>query len=258
MANILFDSLGAQIQVQQETGNRLTTWKKSLMAAGHTLNFSDYKQPIGSQLGDNDVLVILTRQWTQAPDKAEGGCPKPATPPAANVIPKHWNFSYSSTDLGKITSWVGGGKGLLLFTNHTDATPYWPIYDISLAAAFGITTVYAAFGTTGMTMTPASGIPVTISKGVTSIQALDSGGILPGNGTTLIPLPSGCQDNGPFHYDPADCAFGALYPYQSGNVIVLGHSGITADDNTCWPSPGQISVADNNTFLNNCVAYLAG
>jgi hypothetical protein len=41
-------------------------------------------------------------------------------------------------------------------------------------------------------------------------------------------------------------------------VIVLGHSGIAGNAGTPSPSPGQIGFADNQTLLNNCIAFLGG
>ena len=257
--NILFDSMGVQVQVQQETGNRLTTWTTSLQNAGYELVYTDYSQPIECQLDGNDVLVILTRQWTQVPNGAIFTCPAPASPPLPNAIPKFWNFSYNRYDLGGIVKWINDGHGLLLFTNHTElpgTAPYFPIYDIQLAAALGITLVYATFNLSAFTLNPAPGAPPAIFDGVTSIQALDSGGIVPGNGTVLIPLPAESIDSGPYGYEASEHAFGVLYEVGKGKVIVLGHSGIPANDSTCWPSPGQIGAADNEQFLNNCIAYL--
>ena len=59
-------------------------------------------------------------------------------------------------------------------------------------------------------------------------------------------------------YDTGSLAFSVLYSVDAGNVIVIGHSGITGDTGTDWPSPGQIGAGDNLTFLMNCVAYLTG
>jgi hypothetical protein len=250
---ILFDSLGAQIQVQQETGDRLTVWFDSLKKEGYELDFTDYRKKIDKKVLDgHDVLVTLTRQWTQAPTG------KP------NVIPKDFNFSYNDDELEAITHWLAGGKGQLLFTNHTNQYsltkgigPNWPIFDISLAAACGATTVYAAFQTAGAQMAPAAGAPPEIVKGVKVVEAVDSGGINPvPRGRKLIDLPK-CEDAGPFHYDAARHAFGALYEVGKGHLILLGHSGIVGNPGTDWPSPGQIDAGDNKVFLNNCIRFLA-
>jgi hypothetical protein len=257
--NILFDSMGVQVQVQQQTGIRLTTWTTSLTSAGYQLSYTDYTQPIECQLEGNDVLVILTRQWTQTPNGAILTCPAPSSPPLPNAIPRFWNFSYNHYDLGGIVQWVNDGGGLLLFTNHTEppgSAPYFPIYDIQLAAALGITVVYATFNLSAFTLAPEPSAPAAIINGVTSIQALDSGGIVPGQGTVLIPLPKTSADSGPYNYSPSKHAFGVLYEVGEGKVIVLGHSGIVANDSTCWPSPGQIGSVNNEQFLNNCIAYL--
>lgn len=267
MANILFDSMGAQVQVHEELGNRLTTWFNSL-SQGHVLNYTDYTQPITPQLQGNDVLVILTRQWSQAPSiPVEPFYVPPNPPPFPNLIPQSQSFSFSSEDLVGIANWVAAGNGLLLFTNHTSPTTkspygtYWPIYGIQLAAALGITFVYASFAPTlesNLTMTPAPDAPAELITNVASVQAFDSGGILPGNGQVILPLPTSCEDRSPFGYLPANYAFAVLYQVGLGNVIAIGHSGITANADTSWPSPGQIGYADNEEFLNNCITYLAG
>jgi hypothetical protein len=266
-ANIMFDSMGAQVQVQDQTGDRLTTWTKAL-AKHYVVNYTDFMQPIAPQLQGNggsslqDLFIVTTHQYTAVPNGS--------TPPAIrpNPIPSDYNFGYSSGDLGGILGWVEAGGGLLLFVNHsvfpnTGAGPYWPINDIQLAAALGITTVFAAIPLAEFTMTPNPRAPSQIIRNVTSIQALDSGGIVVDGGpnittsTVLVPLPTGWQDEGPLGYHNADLAFAVLYTVGAGNVIVIGHSGITGNAGTDWPSPGEIDAADNFRFLMNCVAYLA-
>jgi hypothetical protein len=164
--------------------------------------------------------------------------------------------------------WVEAGGGLLLFVNHSNFPnqtpgPYWPINDIQLAAALGITTVFAAIDLGGSTMTPNPQAPRQIIRNVTAIQALDSGGIVVHGSpnitksTVLVPLPTGWRDSGPLKYRGTDLAFAVLYTVGAGNVIVIGHSGITGNANTDWPSEGEIGAADNFQFLMNCVAYLA-
>jgi hypothetical protein len=113
-------------------------------------------------------------------------------------------------------------------------------------------------------MTPNPDAPAAIIRGVSTIEALDSGGIVPampnrfGTGTVLVPLPAGCSDKSGLGYDPAALAFAVLYFFGDGKVIVIGHSGIAGDDDTHYPSRGQIGDADNLLFLMNCVTYLAG
>lgn len=266
MTSILFDSMGVQVQVQNETNDRLTTWTKSLTGLGYTLSYTDYSKPISQQLDGIDVLVITTHQYFQA-------TAPPCTPPVKpDPIPSTQCFSYQSADLLGIPKWVNGGGGLLLFTNHSgeqfEVAPLWPINDIALAASFGITTAFATFGTgvpqQALMMKSAPAAPAAITKGVSSVQAWDSGGILlppssgAGSGVPLVALPAtGCSDQSGLGYDPASYVFGALYPFGSGNVIVLGHSGIVGNQGTPQPSLGQICSGDNLAFLNNCIAYLA-
>jgi hypothetical protein len=268
-ANIMFDSMGAQVQVQDQTRDRLTTWTNAL-AKHYVVNYTDFREPIAPQLQGNykwgtslqDVFIVTTHQYTLVP---QSSTPPPIRP---NPIPQGYNFGYSSSDLGGILAWVEAGGGLLLFVNHSDFPtekpgPFWPINDIQLAAALGITTVFAAIPLAAFTMTPNPQAPSQIISNVTAVQALDSGGIVVDGGpnittsTVLVPLPTGWQDEGPLNYHDADLAFAVLYTVGAGNVIVIGHSGITGNAGTDWPSQGEIDAVDNFSFLMNCVAYLA-
>lgn len=270
--NIMFDSMGAQVQVQNQTLNRLTTWTNALTAAyGTPPNYTKWQDPISPQLQGNgsstmqDVFIVTTHQYTSVPGNSQ------PPPIKKNQIPKGTPFAYASTDLGGVLNWVLAGGGLLLFVNHSDFPgqqdyPYWPVDDSVLLATLGITTVFAAIGLQGSVMTPNPQAPSEIVGDIHRIEALDSGGIVVNNGpvllpnitssTVLVPLPNGWTDSSPLKYHDANLAFSALYSVGRGSVIVIGHSGITGNAGTDWPSPGQIGVADNLKFLMNCVAYL--
>jgi hypothetical protein len=58
---ILFDAHGAQVQVQQATGDRLTTWFDSLTQEGYAYGISNPQLTLASQLTGVDVYVSLTR-----------------------------------------------------------------------------------------------------------------------------------------------------------------------------------------------------
>ena len=90
--NLLFDSMGTQVQVQNETKNRLTTWLDALASNGYTVNYSEYTKPLAGQLGNNKALVITTRQQ------------------AGGAIPSGTNFAYSSEDLDGIPD-LDQGRG---------------------------------------------------------------------------------------------------------------------------------------------------
>ena len=276
LQTILLDSMGAQMQVQQQTGNRLTRWFQYMETVqGFNVLASDYQQPLATQLGGVDVMVSLTRQWIGSGPIPAGTC-----------------FGYSQQDLAFLQTWVSSGQGsIVICTNHSwpwGVGPFWPVNEIQLAAALGIQLVFAVFGPTGsspvvscpcpscpmatLSMTPNPNAPAALIAGVSTVQAWDSGGIVPAvtgimlpngmvtqSGTTLVPLPpwSDCIDNSGLNYNPADCAFAVLYQVGKGNVIVLGHSGIFGDNDTCSPSPGQIGSGDNLTFIANCLSYLA-
>jgi len=257
---ILFDAMGTQIQVQQTPPHdRLTTWFQSLTDLGYEYQISDWKKPLEMQLEGIDVYVTLTRQWWSAGPIPAGTC-----------------FSYAQEDLAALQSFVNGGKSALIFTNHSQAMgdgPLWPVFEIQLAAALGIQLVFATFGAASsvpprpsgcpkdlrtLTMSPSVAAPAALVKGVTTIEAWDSGGIVRSTGTPLIDLPADCVDQSGLGYSPGACTFASLYTLGSGRAIVLGHSGIVGNYGTCKPSPGQIESGDNLTFLNNCITYLGG
>jgi hypothetical protein len=150
-----------------------------------------------------------------------------------------------------------------MFTNHSypiGEGPFWPINEIQLAASLKIQLVFASFAPSGMedtlTMDPAEGAPGELVQGVKKVKALDSGGIVPGDGTAIISRPTDCSDQSGLDYSPEQHCFAALYTFGAGKVIVMGHSGIVGNEGTRYPSRGQIGAADNLTFLNNCITYL--
>lgn len=261
---ILFDAMGAQVQVQQATGERLTTWFDSLTGLGYAHAISDPGKTLASQLAGVDVYISLTRQRANPTE-----------------MPPGVDFSYTPDDLYALQEWVTRGGSILMFTNHSgfpdspNEAPTWPIFEIQLAASLGIQLVFASFAPAGgsptvpnpcprmhhaqtLSMGPSSGAPAELVAGVGQVQAWDSGGIVPGSGTALIALPAAadCTDRSGLGYSPDLCAFAALYTLGAGKVIVMGHSGIVANDGTCLPSAGQIGYGDNRTFLDNCIAYL--
>jgi hypothetical protein len=272
---VMFDMMGAQVQVQAQTGRRLLTWTRKLKEL-YSVRVTNYRELISKQLQDCQaaVLITTTHQYTSVP---KGSTPPPILP---NPIPQNWNFTYSQAELQGLQSWIYQGGGLLLFVNHsafkkTDKPlptegPYWPLNDIQLAAALGITTVFATINLTGsdgkaFPMRPGPDAPHEIVQGVSAVEAWDSGGIAPNSSvmlrqgassTVLVPLSTDGKDESGLDYDISKLAFAVLYPFGKGNIIVVGHSGICGDANTDWPSPGQIESKDNLQFLMNCVAYL--
>lgn len=268
---ILFDTLGAQVQMHLSTGKRLTTWFDSLTRLGYDYSISTLA-PLDAQLKETDVYVSLTRQSAGVSLAAEVG------------------FSYTPDDLYALQQWVQGGGSVLMFTNHSgfpteaEKTPLWPIFEIQLAAALNIQLVFASFAPTGsspivsnpchstgksltLRMSPpvnAPNLPAELVQGVSTVEALDSGGIVTAagmvtaGGIPIIDLPGSadCIDKSGMNHPPETCSFAALYTFGTGKVIVVGHSGIAGDADTCKPSLGQIESADNLAFLNNCITYL--
>ncbi len=253
---ILFDSMGSQVQVQNETGTRLNTLLGAIASMGYSagapwsFSFTDYRQPIFEQLDGVDVLVILTHQRAVYP----------GLPPA---IPSDVSFSFFDDDLEQIPQWVSQGKGLLLVSNHGAFTPgqppYWPVNDAVLASKFGISIVPAAFmGAGALSIRPAAGAPARIVSGVTQLTANNSCGIAADGSTVIAPIPPGATDRSGNGYSPADYAFSLLKPWNDGSVIVAGNSGTAGDRGNNWPSNGKIPDGNNLHFYLNCLAYLGG
>jgi hypothetical protein len=253
---ILFDSMGSQVQVQNETGTRLNTLLGAIGSMGYSagapwsFSFTDYTRPISQQLDGVDVLVILTHQRAVYP----------GMPPA---IPADVSFSFFDDDLERIPGWVSEGKGLLLVSNHgafaRGEPPFWPVNDAVLAGGFGISIVPAAFmGTGPLSITPAAGAPARIVSGVAQLVANNSCGIAADGATVIAPIPPGATDRSGNGYSPADYAFSLLKPWGDGSVIVAGNSGTAGDRGNRWPSNGKIPDGNNLCFYLNCLAYLGG
>jgi hypothetical protein len=255
--NVLFDSMSSQVQIQDTQKTRLNTLLGAMESFGYvggpkmSVSFSDYQQEISSQLSGVDVLVIFTRH--------------PAQP---SPIPAGTDFSFTANDLSNIPSWVDGGGGLLLISNHgpgggnpTD----WTIYDAPLAKAFGVTIVPAMFSNANETGNPLDIVPAVpatspfapVTSFVSSILAHNSCGVQAGTGSTVIaPIPAGCKDLGSHHYNPADYDYAVGVPWGKGAVIVAGNSGISGDLGNNDPAPGMIASGNDLRFLLNSIAYL--
>jgi len=246
----MFDSMGTQVQVHNETSNRLVTLLGALDNQGTTYAFTDYTQNITPQLSDTDVLVILTHY----PETQPGYTP---------AIPAGTNFAFSSFDLSATTgipNWVSNGGQLLLISNHTTFTTY----DSTLANAFGITIVPAGFEVQQTPFTPLVPLVLVNTQALdwqlNNVEPLLTCGVAPGNGTVLYNFPPGTIDGSGNGYDPADYAFAVLFPYgtNGGNVLVAARSGIAGDAGTGWPAPGEVGNGSNLSFLLNCINYLGG
>jgi hypothetical protein len=57
---------------------------------------------------------------------------------------------------------------------------------------------------------------------------------------------------------PSSPYFSILVPFGTGNVIVVGNSGMFADYGTPKPSCGMAPIQNNLLFLLNCLGYLGG
>jgi len=250
---ILFDSMGSQVQVQDQTHTRLNTLLGAVSSMGYsrgdpwTVSFSDYRKPLVQQLDGVDVLAVLTHQWTTYPN----------LPPA---IPRDVSFAFYDDDLKGLPEWVAGGHGLLLVSNHgagPGQPPYWPVNDTVLAARFGITIVPAAFGGGGtLAFPPAAGAPPALVNGVDHVVAHNCCGIGKTDATVILSIPGTARDGSGHGYKPDDYAFCVLKEWSGGRVIVAGNSGTAGDRGNKWPANGMIPAGNNLDFYLNCLAYL--
>ncbi len=265
--NIIFDRLGAQVQVAHdghpEDSSRLDTLLSRLEDEGFTVKFTIDDDPLKWQLDGNKLFISTTRQFTGIEH--------------SNVF-AGTNFSYVSAfenghvanELKDIQDWLLKGNSILYFTNHNafdrETGPYWPVNDIQLAATFGITLSFAAFtgSNNNLNMTVNPSAPAEIIDGVKSVIAFDSGGICTKfkapnlRSTVLVPFPEDCRDTSILGYDKDDFAFAVLFEVGNtgGKIIFMGHSGIVGNDDTTTPSPGQIGKGDNLRFIMNCINFL--
>jgi p-aminobenzoyl-glutamate transporter AbgT len=63
VANVMFGRMGAQVQVQNQTNDRLTTWTNALTKR-YVVSYTDWRKPIAPQLEGNgrtslqDILLL--------------------------------------------------------------------------------------------------------------------------------------------------------------------------------------------------------
>lgn len=245
--NLLFDSNSIQVQQQTATGTRLNTLLGAISSAGTSLNdpwtVSFSTDPINSaQLENIDVLVILTRN------------------PEAQ-------FAYTTAELSAINSFVNNGGGLLLMTNHT----VFSTNDANLAAQFGITlqptfvsnptVCNAAVNPMVMSnISPSACLNTALSDSLLyqtiALVAHDSCEIVPPSTfTSVATFPSTAVVNG---QPPTNSNFAITVAAGSGNVIVVGNSGMVCDNGNTVPSCGLVPFGTNLLFFLDCIRYLAG
>jgi hypothetical protein len=264
--NILFDPKSSQLQVQEETSARLNSlfgaiesegWVKG--GTGGTWAQEILIDPISNLPGGKgNVLVILTRYPFTVPGST------PAFPPSTD-------FSYLTSEISAIQSFVEAGGGLLLMSNHGSSpseSANWSQYDQALAAAFNVTLLPAYFVVAGNEFMTFSGgllnndLSSTLLNQVSSIVVHDCCGVSVQQGTDFTPiaeLPLNTTDTSGNNYSPVGQYFGVTLEYGKGQVIILGNSGWVADDGGCpCPAPGLLPQGSNMTFLLNCLKVLGG
>lgn len=253
----LFDKGSSQVQVQLETGVRLTTLFGAIEAQGWSYEIGPDRIDHAS-LADVDGLVVLTRHRATAPG-------------TTNPFPPDWDFAFTTRELDAIRAFNTAGGGVLLISNHgpfsaANLRNDWTVYDRVLAAEFGVVIQPAAYQLRPPPLTMNGGdlsanpvLQASILAGVTSIVPNNSCAVSssdPG-GLVIASIPPNAVNTSPTFPDgPAGQSYAVLAGAGVGPVIVGGNSGIAANAGTGYPGPGRIGTGSNLRFLLNCLAYI--
>lgn len=271
---ILFDSKSSQVQVQQETGTRLTDLYGAIQARGWEYSESPWTgEPLTyDYLQTFDVICILTRLEQTAPPQANKPPPKhlPKYPPGTipgpytNPFPENTSFQYTPDEIAAIQSVVGSGQaGLLLISDHgpfkTDRTDNQTINDCQLAAAFGVELQPATFeqGPAGLpqvdllmsrangSLNPSSNplIDEWILKNVSAIQVHNSCAIFPLQGLATTGPRGGPIQSWPIAAIPAGASNGSP-------INTLPINGMSYALLICY-SNGYAIIAGNSGLAGN-------
>jgi hypothetical protein len=123
--NILFDSKSSQLEVQVQTGTRLTDLygaiqKKGWQSSTTLLPVSGGDAPLLTidLLNNYNVLCILTRLDQQAPPNPKTGYPEGSNPPPFFRIFEQNSIQYWPEEITAILNFVYNGGGLLLISDH--------------------------------------------------------------------------------------------------------------------------------------------
>jgi hypothetical protein len=265
--NILFDSKSSQLEVQVQTGTRLTNLyhaiqKRGWQSSTTLLPASGGDAPLLTigLLNNYNVLCILTRLDQKAPPSPSlGPYPEGSNPPPFFRIFEQNSIQYWPEEITAILNFVYNGGGLLLISDHgppsqKEIMDNQTINDCQLAAAFGVAIEPAMFvNPNGLIVMSGSclnsAFSANILDNVTSIVVHDCCAIFPfDQGAGFVPvvsLPDGLNNVSPINnVPPADAngntlAYALCNPnYGSGKVIIAGNAGIAGNSDHPYPSQG--------------------
>ena len=275
--NILFDSWSSQVMFQREpyrypsgvphpkvTKRRLNTLLGAIKSYGLSTGMEWRVRFTKSRikpktLAGVDIYVSLTRYINEP------------NPPSSGT-----GFSYRDSELAALEDFVSQGGAVLLMTDHgaTESIPNWTQNDAALASVFGVTLRNIFVTHTDpdrpdlreyMVMEMNPDLPEDLkflSHQVAHISAHDSCIMVPPADFTplaLFPEGSTAYDSElKRNIDLPNRYYSILVPFGSGNVIVVGNSGMVGDYGSPDPAPGLISMENNLMFFLNCVSYLVG
>lgn len=284
---ILFDAKSSQVQVNTETGTRLTDLFQTITGPPYNWEYEiSESDPLTlDYMMGFDVVCVLTRLKQTAPPNASDPNPKPPPKyppgtkpgPYVNPFPPGTNFQYTPGELEAFQDFViqkGQNGGVLLISDHgpfpDNKTDNQTINDCQLGAAFGFQIQPACFESaqhmlvmSGGDLNPAGNEDVAeILNGVSEVQVHNSCAIFPMANFTnvqawpIADLPSGVENNSPINSMGSEgCAFAWLVQFGDGNVIIAGNSGLSGNPDSPYPAQG-LFTGDNVTFLMNCLEWL--
>lgn len=246
---VLIDGNALQARAHARDGKRLTSFLDLLRAIpGCEAAFSPEESLRAARLEDQDVLVITTRKWQDAP--------------------------YSREEIESIAAFVRAGGGLWLMSNHGDVPGRHPLdmtrSDAVLARQFGIEIENAFFAhpepktlseltesdmlTTHPIIRGAAG-----EAPVRSVVTNNCCSIVASDGAPLMRLNDRMIDHRNGFSPQGRCFAVALEdnePVGGGRVVVTADSGFIGTEGTTFPGVGLIGHGDNGRFAQNVVRWL--
>jgi len=249
MMRVLIDGNSLQARAHAQDGRRLATFLDLLRAIpGCHAALSPAGPLTAGLLADQDVVVITTRKWQDAP--------------------------YSSQELECIPAFVRRGGGLLLMSNHGDVPGRQPLdmtrSDALLAHQFGVEIENAFFthpepkrlseltGADLLTTHPiirgAVGeepVRLIVTNNCCSLVSTD--------GAPLVRLNDRMTDQRNGFPAQGRCFAVALensVQTGRGRVVVVADSGFIGAEGTTFPGVGLIERGDNARFALNAVRWL--
>lgn len=252
---VLIDSRGLQAQVHLADQTRLAVFLRTVGSIeGCSVTFSSGPALTGKDMVAIDVLIGTTRY----PEES----------------------AYSPEELEALDSFVRGGGGLLLMTNHGDLPGSNPHdmtqFDAAAARLFDLQLEPTWFqdpewgklshlsgedllATHPIIRGGPGEVPVRtiVTNNCSSILATGTGHRLVVLSPGMVDLRNGTPPAGRLFAHALDAESGSNLVGQ-GRVVTVADSGFIGNDESLVPGPGLIGHGDNARFIQNVVRWLGG